>query len=73
MEYIRTRFRIPTEQINTRFFNQVAARSGNTLEDTKALFIFLEQVQHQPEITPEILLKLNREITTYKQKTDGKS
>ncbi len=73
MEYIRTRLRIPTEQINTRFFAQVAARSGNTTEDTKALFTFMEQIQHQPEITPETLLKLNREITTYKNTTDGKS
>lgn len=73
MEYIRTRLRIPTEHINTRFFTQVAARSGNTPEDTKALFTFMEQVQHSPTIAPETLLKLNREITTYKQKTDGKS
>ncbi len=73
MEYIRTRLRIPTEQINTRFFIQVAARSGNTPEDTRALFTFIEQVQHQSTLAPETLLKLNREITTYKQKTDGKS
>jgi len=73
MEYIRTRLRIPTEHINTRFFSQVAARSGNTPEDTKALFTFMEQIQHTPTLAPETLLKLNREITTYKQKTDGKS
>tara|TARA_R100000935_G_scaffold1439_1_gene4566 strand:- start:124778 stop:125995 length:1218 start_codon:yes stop_codon:yes gene_type:complete len=73
MEYIRTRLRIPTEQLNSRFFAQVAARSGNTTEETKALFTFMEQVQHTPTIQPETLLKLNKEITTYKQKTDGKS
>ncbi|MAZ72085.1 MAG: hypothetical protein CMC70_02965 [Flavobacteriaceae bacterium] len=73
MEYIRTRLRIPTEQLNTRFFKAVAARSGNTLEDTTTLFTFMEQIQHQPAITPEILSKLNKNITTYKQKTDGKS
>lgn len=73
MEYIRTRLRIPTEQLNTRFFTQVAARSGNTLEDTKAIFTYMERVQHMPSIAPDTLLKLNKEITTYKQKTDGKS
>ncbi|WP_432410810.1 DUF4350 domain-containing protein [Rasiella sp. SM2506] len=73
MEYIRTRLRIPTEQINTRFFTQVAARSGNTPEDTKALFTFMEQIQHSSTIAPETLLKLNKEITTYKNITDGKS
>lgn len=73
MEYIRTRLRIPTENVNTRFFKAVAARSGNTLEDTTALFTFFEQIQHQEEVSPETLLKLNKNITTYKQKTDGKS
>lgn len=73
MEYIRTHLRIPTERLNTRFFKAVAARSGNTLEDTTALFTFIEQVQHQPTIAPETLLKLNAKITTYKQNTDGKS
>lgn len=73
MEYIRTRLRLPTETINNRFIKSVAARSGNTEEDTKALFTFMEQIQNSEKITPEILSKLNSKITTYKNKTDGKS
>ncbi len=72
-EFIRTRLRIPTEHSNSRFFTAVAARSGNTLEDTKKLFTFIEKVQHQHTTSQEELLKLNREITTYKNKLDGKS
>lgn len=72
-EFIRTRLRVPTENMNSRFFTAVAARSGNTLEDTKDLFTFIEKVQHQEHTSQEELLKLNREITQYKNKIDGKS
>ncbi|QIE58119.1 DUF4350 domain-containing protein [Rasiella rasia] len=73
LEFIRTRLRIPTETMNSRFMKTVAARSGNTEEDTKALFTFIQQIQALEQITPETLFKLHTKITTYKQKTDGKS
>ena len=72
-EFIRTRLRVPTERINDRFFETIAARSGNTVEDTKTLFTFIEKVQHQHTTTKEELLKLNKEINQYKNKVDGKS
>ncbi|PKA83845.1 uncharacterized protein DUF4350 [Ulvibacter sp. MAR_2010_11] len=72
-EFIRTRLRISTEQLNTRFFTAVAARSGNTVEDTKNLFTFIEKIKHQATTSQEELLKLNNEITSYKKKIDGKS
>jgi hypothetical protein len=72
-EFIRTRLRIPTEKINDRFLENVAARSGNTSEDTKTLFTFIEKVQHQRSTSKEELIKLNNEITQYKNKIDGKS
>ena len=73
MEYVRTRLRIPTEHINARFFTQVAARSGNSVEDTKALFTFMDHIHKAENIQPETLQRLHKQITTYKQKTDGKS
>ena len=72
-EFIRTRLRIPTEIMNSRFFNAVASRSGNTVEDTKKLFTFIEKVQNQQFTSQEELLQLNKEITLYKKKLDGKS
>ena len=51
----------------------VAARSGNTEEDTKALFTFIKQIQNIEEIAPETLTKLNSKITSYKKNTDGTS
>ncbi|MCW8981269.1 MAG: DUF4350 domain-containing protein [Altibacter sp.] len=72
-EYIRTRLRIPTDTTNNRFFTAVAARSGNSLEDTKNLFTFMEKIQQQEQTSKEELLELNKRITTYKKTLDGKS
>jgi len=72
LEYVRTRLRVPTEQINTRFFNAVAARSGNSVEDTKNLFTFIEKVDNQIDTTEIELIKLYTDITTFKEKIDGK-
>ncbi len=72
LEFIRTRLRLPTEIINARFISAVAARSGNTEDATKKLFVFIEKIESQTIITNEDLLKLYREITDYKKKTDGK-
>ena len=73
LEFVRTRLRVPTDQINSRFFTAVAARSGNTLEDTKNLFTFMEKVQHQANTSEEELIKLYTDITIFKDKIDGKS
>jgi hypothetical protein len=72
LEFIRTRLRIPTELMNSKFFGAVAARSGNTMEDTKKLFTFIEIVQNQQHTSQEELLQLNKEITSFKKKLDGK-
>ena len=49
MDYVRTHYRVPTNIINSRFFESLAARSGNTFDDTKELFLYLEKMEHQPE------------------------
>ena len=72
-EYIRTRLRVPTENINSHFFRSVAARSGNTIEDTKKLFTFIEKVNNQDTTHPDELIKLSREIATFKKNVHGKS
>lgn len=71
-EFIRTRMRIPTELMNSKFFTAVAARSGNTIEATKKLFTFIEKVENQQHTSQEELLQLNKEITSFKKKLDGK-
>lgn len=72
-EHIRTRLRIPTEHNNLRFLKAVAARSGNTLEDTQNLFTFIEKVQNQEDTAEAELIKLYTDISTFKNTLDGKS
>lgn len=72
-EYIRINLRIPTEQLNNRFFKAVASKSGNTEEDTKKLFTFIEKVTHQQNTSKEELQKLYNDIKAFKNKFDGKS
>ena len=73
LEFIRTRLRVPTENINERFYKAVAERSGNTSKDTLKLFTFIEKVNNQGNTSQEELLKLYQEIKEFKKKTDGKS
>lgn len=72
-EYVRTQLRVPSEHINKRFFTAVAARSGNTIEDTQQLFTFMEKVQNQHSTSEAELIKLYDQISTFKNKLDGKS
>ncbi len=70
-EFIRTRLRVQTDIINSRFFIAVAARSGNDIDITKKLFIFIEKVQHQHTTTKEELIMLNKEISEFKNNING--
>ncbi len=74
-EFIRTRLRLPTEKVDNRFFKAVAARSGNTLEDTQAIFTMIEKIQYQnSELTTQAQLEeLYNTISKFKKQTDGKS
>jgi hypothetical protein len=73
MDYIRTHYRIPTNLVNSKFFNTVASRSGNSFEDTKELFIYIEKINNQPTVSKQELKELHYKIETFKNKLDGKS
>lgn len=73
LEYIRTQLRIPTEKIDKRFMQSVAARSGNSFEDTKALFTFIEKIKELKNTSSTEVEKLYKDITSFKQKNYGTS
>lgn len=73
LEYIRTQLRIPTEKIDKRFMQSVAARSGNNFEDTKALFTFIEKIKELKNTSSTEVEKLYKDITSFKQKNYGTS
>ncbi len=74
-EFVRTRLRLPKEKVDRRFIKTVAARSGNTLEDTTAIFTLIEKIQYQNDqlTTQSDLEQLFKTISQFKQKTDGQS
>lgn len=73
LEYIRTQLRIPTEKVDKRFLQAVAARSGNTFEETQSLFTFIEKIQQLKNTSPAEVEKLYKDITAFKQKDYGTS
>ncbi len=72
-EYIRVHLRVPTEHLNARFMEAVAARSNNTLEDTKTIFSEIEQLQQRATLSKEDVMNLYQHITEFKSKIDGTS
>ena len=66
LEYIRVQLHVPTTNINEEFYNFVALRSGNTLENVQFLFKEIKSIQNQSEITKEQLISLNTLIEKFK-------
>jgi hypothetical protein len=71
MEYVRTRLRVNTTIVAANFVNEVAARSGNTLEDTKKLLKQLSVIEKREIVTEEQLKLLYTNISEFKKHTDG--
>ncbi len=69
LEFVRTRLRVPTENINDRFYKAVAKRSGNSRDDTLKLFTFIKKVTEQNHMDKEELWKLYRAIQEFKKTT----
>ena len=67
LEFIRTKLYIPTTSIDATFYEYVASRSGNSLEDVEKLFKFCDQIHLRNEITDEELVRLNKMIEKFKK------
>lgn len=66
LEYIRTKLRLPTEQINDRFYQDVAERSGNSKEETVQLFKLMDKINSQTNTGKEELTLLHQKIRKFK-------
>ncbi|WP_115462416.1 DUF4350 domain-containing protein [Winogradskyella aurantiaca] len=69
LNYIRVHFHLQTAIINDLFLQQLASRSNNTLEDTKRLFGFIENLEKQNFVRKEELGRLNTLIEKFKSQT----
>ncbi len=65
LEYIRTQLKLPTENVNERFYKALAEHSGNTLEDTTELFQLIGKISEQDKISRDELAQLYRSINTF--------
>lgn len=70
-EYIRTRLRINTAAKDSTFMQQVAARSGNTLEDTNSILSYMNTLETKSFVTEAELKELYQKIVRFKQYTHG--
>lgn len=73
MEYVRTQLRIPTQTTDNEFAKKLAARSGNTLEDTNELLTFMNSLTNLTFHSESHLKELYTKISDFKKYTDGKS
>ncbi len=72
LDYIRNRFYLNTESLDDQFHKNLAARSNHTIDDIRALFQLIGQVQKQPKLSDDQLGSLNKKIENFKIKVDGK-
>ncbi|MGA8852776.1 MAG: DUF4350 domain-containing protein [Christiangramia sp.] len=72
MEYIRTNYRLDPSGINAEFYKDLAAKSGNSLETTKALFERIFNFQKKYENDKNEFFELSKGINIFKRK-HGKS
>ncbi len=68
MDYIRTQLHIPTNNLKDTFYTDVAARSRNTEEAVRKLFLLIVELQNTNDVSKEKLQNLNRAIDEFKSR-----
>ncbi|WP_299226182.1 DUF4350 domain-containing protein [uncultured Psychroserpens sp.] len=72
LEYIRTHLHLNTNVINDDFIKNLAARSNNSIDDTKHLFKTIEQFKNNKQLNTIELERLNTLIETFKSNNTWK-
>ncbi|MGB1309320.1 MAG: DUF4350 domain-containing protein, partial [Oceanihabitans sp.] len=72
LEYIRSNFHLKTNNIDAVFIKQLAAKSNNTIEDTKTLFNHINNCQEKTTISNLELEKINTLMETFKAQNKWK-
>lgn len=72
LEYVRTQLRIPTDNINSRFFKAISDKSGNSEENTLSLFTQIEKIENQSNTTAAEVLELHKSISAYKNNNNDR-
>ena len=67
LEYVRSHYRVSTQEINENFYERVAAMSGNQTEDVKNLWLLMNRLEKQNAVSKQELTELNKAILAFKQ------
>jgi hypothetical protein len=67
LEYIRVHHRLATLKIDAVFYENLASRSGNSVESVEKLFKKITIIQSKEKITQEELIALNKGIEMFKK------
>ncbi|WP_233195789.1 DUF4350 domain-containing protein [Aquimarina sp. MAR_2010_214] len=69
LDYVRNVLRIPTNELNEKTIIDIAARSNNSIEDTKILFKYFEELNKKVKIEKEELIQLYELINVFKSQS----
>ncbi len=69
LEYIRNTLRISFDHIDDKVIRNIAARSNNSIEDTKTLFRYFDTIHQKSSINKDELTHLYTLITTFKNQS----
>jgi len=72
LEYIRVHFHLHTATVDDTFIEHLAARSNNTVEDTRILFKTIENFNNKTQISNIELERLNTLIENFKSNNTWK-
>lgn len=73
LDYIRSQYRLSTQELNSDFEEKLTAKSGNTEKETKELFSKIRQLKAQENISREEFLHLTRAIASFKNQKHGRT
>lgn len=73
LDYIRSQYRLSTQELNSDFEEKLTAKSGNTEKETKELFSKIRQLKAQENISREEFLQLTRAIASFKNQKHGRT
>ncbi|HET8810868.1 MAG TPA: DUF4350 domain-containing protein [Flavobacteriaceae bacterium] len=67
LNYVRTKLRINTQEIDEEFLKNLSERSGNSEKTTRDLFSYIASIQQKQHLEKSELLKLNKSISDFKE------
>ncbi|WP_423819562.1 DUF4350 domain-containing protein [Salinimicrobium sp. TIG7-5_MAKvit] len=68
LEYVRSQYRVATNEVNQGFYDRVAAMSENSTKEVEKLWQFMERLEKENSVSKEELLELNKAISAFKKK-----